>query len=315
MFGRYEIDCGYPLATDLTNLCFGKELLREDETIEDLFADAILKRNLKPLQIFYDELMKADYYLPQELLPSGSRPGNCYARFFERFSGCQFLTFNYDSLPEIFLLRRGDWYPHDGYGVPVQVELGIGADPAILSKQTSRFVLHLHGSLCVYAREWELNVRPGSPTQWLEKRQEPVYVFDPDSIGKLFPPYERVQPTPGGYARVEERVIAPVLDKTENLKEVFVRAVQARAAEILRMSGQVVAIGYRFNPLDRVSYKALLYALSEAERPHITLVSPHARESLDRLSSLHSTITWGAFGGGFKDWAKAGFPFGPDADD
>ncbi len=53
--------------------------------------------------------MEADYYVAWKLATTENR--NSYQRFFEYFDEANFLTFNYDSLPEIFLSRKDRWFP------------------------------------------------------------------------------------------------------------------------------------------------------------------------------------------------------------
>ena len=103
-----RIDCGYPLVADVLKLCFGLDALPMGKSVEDLFADASRNRDYEPLKKLVDRLMEADYYIPQKLISSGT--SNSYRQFFEKFHGTHFLTFNYDSLPEIrksSYLKRG----------------------------------------------------------------------------------------------------------------------------------------------------------------------------------------------------------------
>ena len=53
----------YPLISDLLNTCFGLDALPPDKSVEDLFQDSIRNRKQGPLEILYDILMKADYYI------------------------------------------------------------------------------------------------------------------------------------------------------------------------------------------------------------------------------------------------------------
>jgi hypothetical protein len=66
-----------------------------------------------------NRLMEADYRLATCL--SSSEQSNCYQKCFTTFARSNFVTFNHDCLPEIFLHRAKRWYPLDGYGVPVEV--------------------------------------------------------------------------------------------------------------------------------------------------------------------------------------------------
>jgi hypothetical protein len=61
--GDYEIECGYPLIDELYRICFHDTKRNPTISIEDLFADAIKKREFKPLQRLYNTIMEADYYI------------------------------------------------------------------------------------------------------------------------------------------------------------------------------------------------------------------------------------------------------------
>ena len=152
---------GYPLIADVLKLCFGVDALPTGKSVEDLFADAQQGGNYEPMEVLVERLMEADYRIAQKL--ATSTPSNPYREFFKAFSDAQILTFNYDSLPEIFLSQQGRWHPEDGYGVPVRTELAFGMTPAPDARSSSR-VTHLHGSACVFTIESEIL---GDPTEWL----------------------------------------------------------------------------------------------------------------------------------------------------
>ena len=116
------------------------------KSIEDLFNDAQKSDDREPIRRLADCLMTADYHLLERLLAGA----NCYSIFFERFAGSHYLTFNYDLLPELFLFHQNQWYPHDGYGVPVDCEV-YPTDDRMKDLCSTSLVLHLHGSLCLYA--------------------------------------------------------------------------------------------------------------------------------------------------------------------
>ena len=208
-----EIDCDYPLVGDLARDCFGKNSLDETETIEELFATAIREGDPKPMERLSNKLMEADHYIAERLLLSDTKPSNPYAVFFARFKDCHFLAFNYDSLPEIFLVHHKVWYPHDGYGIPVYGELDPLANEDVRTdircRQSSSNVLHLHGSLCIYTRSFDLTREVGNSTLWVVLKENPEYIFDSDSIRDMFFPYKRPPPGPS-YQRLDERVVAPV---------------------------------------------------------------------------------------------------------
>lgn len=120
----YGTSSGYPLVADALHLCFGLQEVPRGKSVEDLFAEALEGGDYSPMDKLSQRLMEADYWLATRLV-SAAEP-NCYQRFFGMFSREHFLTFNYDSLIETFLLRLGHWYPHDGYGVDVDAERSPG---------------------------------------------------------------------------------------------------------------------------------------------------------------------------------------------
>jgi hypothetical protein len=263
------------------------------------------------MECLSNKLMEADHYIAQRLLSSDTKPSNPYAAFFARFKDCHFLTLNYDSLPEIFLFHHKVWCPQDGYGIPVYGELDPLANEDIRAeircRQSSSNVLHLHGSLCIYSRSFDLTRQVGNSTLWVVLNKNPDYIFDPDSISDMFFPYKRTPRGPS-YQRLEERVVAPVPDKAEGLQGEFIRAVHSRAKGILGSCQRVIVIGYRFNALDKDSYDSLLRALSRAPNPEAVLVCPDADSLKDRLSRAYPRVNWVPHAKTFSAWVEAGFP-------
>lgn len=302
-----EVKCRYPLTADLLRPCFAIDTLPPDKSIEDLFAEAQARQDFSPVRKMAETLMEADYYVADALFPRDGSRENVYSRFFDRFRGCRFLTFNYDSLPEIALLRRGRWHPRDGYGVPVEVDDVRRHGPASEPSEPSSPVLHLHGSLCVYAREIDLVAQSGDLIQWIQPRRVPEFLFDPDALGLVFAPFTR-QTRAIGYSYVQFRVVAPVPDKAEGLEGVFVRRMYAQAAEWLRATDLLTVIGYSFSPVDRASYSPLIRALLQQGRKRILLVTPGAASTAERLSREHPEIEWRATSMGFAQWVESGFP-------
>src|SRR5262249_19231744 len=151
---------------DVAQLCFGLEPtnIPAGKSIEDLFLEAQERHDSVPMKKLTDKLMEADYYLASRLASSGET--NSYSAFFERFPTATFLTFNYDSLSEIFLFRSGQWYPEDGYGIPVEAELSPGATlPS--NRKSASVVLHLHGSFCLRTSEFQFLQKAGEKIAWL----------------------------------------------------------------------------------------------------------------------------------------------------
>lgn len=294
---------GYPLADDLSRVCFGREL-SQGTSIEECFDAALKSKNYEPIQRFYDILMEADNYLIPKLLPTGDNPDNCYARFFDRFKESSFLTFNYDSLAELFLLNIGHWYPNDGYGIPVKVALY----SELPTCKSSSFVLHLHGSLCIYTNEFYISKRGGTSLQELTLKKNPDYIFDPESIEDLFFPYKGTPLSVAGHTPLEHRVIAPIPDKTEGLGQEFIKIIYGRAQQLISETRKLIVIGYEFSPYDRKSYLPLIDKLATQTMAQAILVGPNAIDIEKRLRSDFPQINWQPIPMTFKSWVDNDFP-------
>ena len=185
-------ECWYPLVSDVAPLCFGLAAsdLPPGKSIDGLFAES---SDRQPMKSLADKLMEADYYLASRLI-SEEMP-SCHREFFKTFAGANFLTFNYDSLPEILLFKSGRWFPEDGYGVPVQAELTFGTSLPADRISTSQ-VLHLHGSFCLRATDFQIEERRAGQIAWLKMLDRPQFKFDPDCLSPVFFPYRRVLPDP-----------------------------------------------------------------------------------------------------------------------
>lgn len=293
----------YPLVSDLIKPCFGLESIPPGQAIEQLFQASIDSGDREPVKRLYDLVMEADYYIAQCLRPDGSHPDNIYARFLTDFPTAPLLTFNYDSLPEIVLLGMRQWRPEDGYGVPVQTGL-LGVDPSSIAECSRRCVLHLHGSLCVYPETSYIEERPGRAFDMLRPRSQPVYLFDPDSLGHCFFPFERISPG-GSYRHVAERAIAPIPDKAKGLTGALIGIAYERAQALLRRADSLVVIGYSFNPHDFGSYDPLLAGRDDL---NVVLVGPNAERLVPRMREAYPSLQWRYVPYLFRDWVRQGYP-------
>lgn len=300
----HQTDYRYPLVADVLKLCFGLDKTPPGKSIEDLFFEALQARNYKPMETLVDQLMGADYYIAQRLATSETR--NSYQRFFNQFNGAQFLTFNYDSLPEIFLSQKDRWFPEDGYGVPVQTELAVLTKPVTHVAKSSSLVVHLHGSACVFTIESRLEGNPVGGVAELIHLEEPLYAFDADSTSSCFPRYRRFMSITG-HTRPGERVIAPIPDKSEDLKQAFIQKSYSVALPFIRKTGVLVAVGYSFNPYDRVSYHRILEALGQSKERTLFLVSPEAKEVAKRISNEYLNLRVKPIEKTFSEWATDSF--------
>jgi hypothetical protein len=299
--GRQQHDSGYPLVGDTLRLCFDLPGIPEGKSIEDLFSDALERRDYGPITKLADRLRSADYYVAHAL--ARAEKVNCYQKFFRAFPDSRFLTFNYDSLPETFLFHLRCWFPRDGYGVKVAADLPPGAEE-FADKKSSALVLHLHGSQCIRTSEYEPRRKPGESIAWLTERDEPRYAFDPSSISANFAPFQRDV----GADDVEDRIIAPVPDKSQGLKQAFIRATYAKAVAVARESDTVVAIGYSFNAHDRGSYQTLLEALRASRGRRLLVVSPDADTVVKAIRPGFPDLVIEPLKATFKQWVAASFP-------
>jgi|SRR6267378_378284 len=298
-----KVEGGYPLVATVLKLCFGLDKTPEGKSVEDLFSEALQGRDFKPMETLVDRLMEADYYIAHQL--ATTRTLNSYRRFFDRFSAAQFLTFNYDSLPEIFLSQNGRWFPEDGYGVTVQTELAGGAE-RLPSAKSSSLVIHLHGSACVFTIESRIKGNPVGGIAELIHLDEPLYAFDPNSISNCFPRYGRVMSFTG-LTRPDERVIAPIPDKMEDLKQAFIRKSYSVALPIVRRVGVLVAVGYSFNPFDRASYHPILETLAQSKERTLLVVSPQAGELVQGILQEYPALKVPFVEKTFGAWAADSF--------
>ena len=301
--GHQQLDHGYPLVGDTLRLCFDLSRIPEGKSIEDLFSDALERRDYGPIAKLADRLRSADYYVAHALARAESV--NCYQRFFRAFPDSNFLTFNYDALPETFLFHLRFWFPRDGYGVKVAAHLlpGTGAEE-LADKKSRALVLHLHGSLCIRTSEYEARRKPGEAIAWLTERDEPRYAFDASSISANFAPFQRDV----GADDVEDRIIAPVPDKSQGLQQAFIRASYAKAVAVVRDSDTVVAIGYSFNAHDRGSYQTLLEALRASKGRRLLVVSPDADSVARAIRAGFPDLAIEPQQATFKQWVAASFP-------
>jgi hypothetical protein len=293
---------------DLIHLCYPKRSPQECRSVEEWFHESLQSQDFTPLRRLCDTLMEADYYLAPRLIRTEGEQTSSYGRFFQQFRAADFITFNYDSFVEAALLRMRRWIPTDGYGLPVfAAQMPVRAEGVVIPANSDSLVLHLHGSLCVYESHFAFSEVDSSGVHWLQQKPEIEYAFDPDSLGHLFVPWERVVQPLLGVDPVQERVIAPVPNKADGLRRAFVMSVRSRAEDVIREADSVVAVGYRFNPVDEESFGFLLSAIAERDGAVLTVVSPSAEATVERLAKSYADVSFRAIPLGFSDWASAGF--------
>ena len=123
-----------------------------------------------------------------------------------------------------------------------------------------------------------------------------------------FFPYSRAEPGWGYDPDLTKRVIAPVPEKADDLRQEFLTCVRSKALTLLRSHPTLICIGYSFSPSDRSSYKELLDELSFHEIPRVVLVMPEAVELACRLEEEFPRILWDPQGMTFARWVERGYP-------
>jgi len=294
----------YPLVFELLKICFEMNTFPPDKSIEDLFQDSIDTGNRKPIESLLEYIMAADYYITPHLVRGGSHENNAYRKFVRDFPYAPLLTFNYDSLPEILLLNERFWSPKDGYGIDVKAGVRRVRDKTNIVNISLRPVLHLHGTPCVYSATFDIERRSGAKLDMLQLKNDPAFLFDPDSLGDCFSPFTRINPGVT-YTHISDRVIAPIPNKAVGLTDDFIKAVYSRAVKSIVAASHIVVIGYSFNQHDRASYAQLLAA---AANKSILLVAPDADSYIDRLAREHRNILWKVEKRSFKEWVDKGYP-------
>lgn len=303
--GPYDFSCDYPLMSDLIRLCYPEREHENCRSIEEWFQASLDGDDFQPLRRLYEQLMKSDYHLVQRLIQNAERQTSSYGRFFEMYPDADFVTFNYDSFVELSLFKMRRWAPVDGYGVPVlAAQIPMAPNRGVLRTSKS-VVLHLHGSLCIYDSSFRISEPDAAGTNWLQQKPQSDYLFDPDSLGGLFLPWRRYSEAHQGPAPIEARVIAPVPNKAEGLRRDFLTKVRSQAERRIQKADAVVAIGYNFNPSDAGSFEPLLSAVARRADPTLTVVTPSALETTERLGKFYDGIHFHPVPLSFSQWAVA----------
>lgn len=301
--GKYTISPNYPLLADMWKICFPGQSPDPSIGIEEKIQESISQGDLEPVKKLCTEIAKCDYYLIPSLIENDS----CYKRFFKRFLNSHFLTFNYDSLVEIFFLGMGGWNPSDGYGIPVDLNPILTNGSKFGGNKSRNLAIHLHGSMCIYESgiEWDHT----KEISFLKLKDKPIFKFDPSTVGKLFYPFQRASMTIGEDREIEKRIIAPVPDKSTGLKGEFVKEMYNKAQELLKNTDLLICIGYDFNEADESSYAPILNELSEQKKIKMVIISPNSLEIYERViqkrSNLKNRIFYQEIK--FKEWVLSGF--------
>ncbi len=251
-----------------------------------------------------DVVQEADYYLASGLSCAADPLGNCYLDFFSDFQTSSYLTFNYDSLPELFLMKLGRWDPRTGYGVSVRVGLQpTGSVQPVL--ETGSLVLHLHGTFCLETEEFSRPTMRANEIAWIEPLPEPEFYFEPGPIAFCFSPFRGARVGHSQYA--PEWVVAPVPNKAKSIASPFVRIMYQQAQELARSHSVLVVIGYSFNRYDQDSFQPILNAVAEGGH-QVLIVSPDSAAVKNTLSGMYTDIVFRSVASTFAEWVRDGYP-------
>lgn len=287
----------YPLASDLALACFPNSSL--EVGIEAAFDEAIKRHDFDPVRRLVDVIQMADASFGAA---KATAPASPYGLLLDRFPDTQFISFNYDALLELLLLKRGLWNPLDGFGVPAEIEKANDQEGG----PSKTLVIHLHGSTLLYSVRFEVQRESGSRWPVIQPREEPRFVFDPDALAAFFLPFERGLPGLA-YQHPEFRIIAPIPDKREAMTGGYTKLAYRRAVDLIRVASDVVAIGYRFADCDRVSFQPLLAAAAAASIP-VWVVDPEAVDIAGRLATSREHVRAEPIPMTFQQWVGHGFP-------
>ncbi len=272
---KYEILGHYPNMEKLASLIFPGETVTN---FEARLAQAIEEVDKNRLAKFVDTLMDADHYIGGRL-----KGNNIYQRFLRYCGPTTLLSFNYDAFLEIQLFKQDLWYPQDGFGVSAYIEVPLNIEYSSKTKSTSK-VLHLHGTYLLYSVDFEISEPDMHNIGRVNPAAKPKYIFDPERLVHDFPPYVS-PPVSYGYKQLQNRIIAPLPDKSTGLTEPYIQECYSKAIEEVRQSDYLVAIGYSFAKSDEKSYGPLLgtFRNRRGSDGKIVIIDPQAENIAIRL--------------------------------
>jgi hypothetical protein len=295
----------YPTLADLAETCFTPPVRLED--VEREFKSRYWRRKQKALRKLADLIGAADREIGRVEARS---PESVYHRLLNVYPSSHFISFNYDSLLELVLTQRREWFPHDGFGIRVEVGHSSAQGPISAPSQSKHIVMHLHGSIRLYSSILEFH------NGWLSSRPTPLSFYDPGDLEFWLGPFSRVTPDMirkkwrARYEPPEDRFIPPVPNKGE-----FVQApgftghfpgILKRAQTMLSKAQGVIAIGYRFADSDSESWLPLLQTIVTAEIT-LLIVAPDAHEIVTRLANRVTNLRVRGIGTTLGGWTNSGF--------
>jgi hypothetical protein len=300
----------YPLVGDIGRECFGPGY-DLTQGVENSFAEAMARNDPVPVNNLVDLIQTADHYVGRHAADDDQ---SIFLSLVRAFPGVAFLTFNYDSLLELVLVRRNLWTPYDGFGAQAQADLMFqGRTERCYQKSTIR-VLHLHGSLCLYAKEWDVDRKQGDPIAEFKLKELPEFIFDPNALAKDFHSGDCYYYMKGqqdlSYCLPYERVIVPVPSKAPSLMQGFIQEIYKAAEQLLAKAERLIAIGYRFSECDLDSYERLLRSFAIIEGNPAFIINRSAQDIVQRMKYRYPKIAWFPVSSTFEMWAAGGFKAG-----
>ena len=292
----------YPLVGDLGKECFGSDW-DSGQGVENAFAEAIAHKDHGPIDKLVDFIQTADHYIGSRVADDGQ---SIFLSLVEApfYQGSDFITFNYDSLLELVLVQQNLWTPYDGFGIKAEVSIISKGRTERCYQRSPIRVLHLHGSFCLYAREFEVEGE-------FKLKELPEFVFDPADLANDFHSGDFRYYAKGqqdlAYCHLYERVIVPVPNKAGLLRQGFIKEIYKAAKKLLEGAERLIAIGYSFSEYDLDSYKGLLHSFATTNGKPAFIVNRRAEGIVQRMEHRYPEIAWSAISLPFEIWARGGF--------
>ena len=269
------------------------------DEVEREFNTRYWRRKAKALRKLVDLIDSADDWIGRH---AASQQGSVYHQLLNAYPSSHFISFNYDCLLEMALSSRGEWFPHDGFGVRAEVGHSREPGPIIAPPKSKHLVLHLHGSTHLYSLDYLFY------DGWSTMRKRPRFIYDAGNVEVPLGSFTgaSLRRQWASYQDPPKRIITPVPNKGDFMFGGYIRAVFQRAQKMLSAAKATIAIGYRFADSDSDSWLPLLDAVVAA---HISLlvIAPDANDIVGRLAARVAKLRIRGIETTLGGWAIGGF--------
>lgn len=300
-----------PLISDFLNIAEKKGILKPDDEHKELvkfiqkyFGDEYQKVNIENLATFLTTDLVPDvsqqYEFREKLYkqlhsiiirvlynpynkPHDPRTKELYQNFANKLveKGSHAITFNYDLILDNLLLNTKNWFPLDGYGIDMKVnmwEILKGKGIELQQNESKINYLKLHGSL-----NWGRSILP-HPYQGDEILLSSFGIF-PDQI---ILPIENMLSFDMVNVYYKSFIIPPILTKQDLYKTPLLQNIWYKAKEFINNADRIYIIGYSFPPSDFTAEFLFRQALTYISKPKkIDIVNTEInKEYMDRIKNI-----------------------------